>query len=108
MLGYTAEEIGNDVAAWFAMVHPEREITARRVSIGYALWDGYSSFRYLRALHFDSLKIDRPSIARLISDPETHAIVRAIIKLAHTLDITVVAEGRSVLDEADAFPPQLF
>lgn len=48
---------------------------------------------YLRALHFDSLKIDRSFVVKLLEDVETHAIVDTIIKLAHTLEMTVVAEG---------------
>jgi diguanylate cyclase (GGDEF)-like protein len=54
---------------------------------------GYSSLRYLSTLHFDSLKIDRSFVNRLESDPESGAIVEAILNLARTLHMTVVAEG---------------
>jgi diguanylate cyclase (GGDEF)-like protein/PAS domain S-box-containing protein len=54
---------------------------------------GYSSLSYLQSLHFNSLKIDRSFISKLTEDPETHAIVDTIIKLAHALGMTVVAEG---------------
>ena len=54
---------------------------------------GYSSLAYLRALHFDSLKIDRSFVAKMLVDSESHIIVDTIVKLAHALDMTVVAEG---------------
>ena len=54
---------------------------------------GYSSLAYLRALHFDSLKIDRSFVARMLVDSESHIIVETIVKLAHALDMSVVAEG---------------
>lgn len=54
---------------------------------------GYSSLSYLRAIHFDSLKIDRSFVKRLSSDSESSAIVETIVKLAHALHMNVVAEG---------------
>jgi diguanylate cyclase (GGDEF)-like protein len=54
---------------------------------------GYSSLSYLKALHFDSLKIDRSFISKLGEDAESHAIVETIVELAHTLHMSVVAEG---------------
>jgi diguanylate cyclase (GGDEF)-like protein len=68
----------------------------QRIGIGLKLDDfgtGYSSLSYLHSLRFDSLKIDRSFISKLTEDAEAHAIVDTIIKLAHTLDMTVVAEG---------------
>jgi diguanylate cyclase (GGDEF)-like protein len=54
---------------------------------------GYSSLSYLRALHFDSLKIDRTFVERLETDAESRAIVETIIQLANALRMNVVAEG---------------
>ena len=54
---------------------------------------GYSSLSRLRRIPVDTLKIDRAFIMNMDSDPESREIVRAIIMLAHTLGLKVVAEG---------------
>jgi EAL domain-containing protein (putative c-di-GMP-specific phosphodiesterase class I) len=54
---------------------------------------GYSSMSYLRRFPIDKLKIDRGFITEVMSRPEDASIVRAIISLAHSLRLKVVAEG---------------
>jgi diguanylate cyclase (GGDEF)-like protein len=54
---------------------------------------GYSSMSYLRRLPIDKLKIDRVFISEIVSRPEDASIVRAIVSLAHSLRLKVVAEG---------------
>ncbi len=54
---------------------------------------GYSSLSYLHRLPLDQLKLDREFIAGLGVDPQSRAIVEAVIRLAHTLELEVVAEG---------------
>ncbi|TAJ15051.1 MAG: GGDEF domain-containing response regulator [Planctomycetota bacterium] len=54
---------------------------------------GYSSFAYLRDLPVHKVKIDRAFVARLTSSARDAVIVHAIIDLAHTLGLTVAAEG---------------
>jgi EAL domain-containing protein (putative c-di-GMP-specific phosphodiesterase class I) len=54
---------------------------------------GYSSLSYLRRFPLDVLKIDRSFIAGLGRDDEDSAIVAAIVQMARTLGLTVVAEG---------------
>jgi EAL domain-containing protein (putative c-di-GMP-specific phosphodiesterase class I) len=54
---------------------------------------GYSSMSYLRRFPIDKLKIDRVFIDEIVSRPEDASIVRAIISLAHSLRLKVVAEG---------------
>ncbi len=54
---------------------------------------GYSSLSCLRRFPVDVVKIDRSFIANITSDPEDAAIARAVIAMAHTLRLEVVAEG---------------
>ena len=54
---------------------------------------GYSSMSYLRRFPIDKLKIDRSFITNVITSPDDAAIVQAIISLAHSLRLRVVAEG---------------
>ena len=54
---------------------------------------GYSSMSYLRRLPIDKLKIDRVFIEDIVNRAEDASIVRAIVSLAHTLHVKVVAEG---------------
>ncbi|UUY05630.1 EAL domain-containing protein [Svornostia abyssi] len=54
---------------------------------------GYSSLSYLKRFPLDTLKIDRSFVDGLGSEDEDSAIVAAIVQLASTLDLTVVAEG---------------
>jgi diguanylate cyclase (GGDEF)-like protein/PAS domain S-box-containing protein len=54
---------------------------------------GYSSLAHLKRFPIDSIKIDRSFIADVPDDPGDVAITQAIIAMAHTLDLTVIAEG---------------
>lgn len=54
---------------------------------------GYSSMSYLQQFPIDQLKIDLSFIRRMDEAPENVEIVRAIINLAHSLNLKVVAEG---------------
>jgi diguanylate cyclase (GGDEF)-like protein/PAS domain S-box-containing protein len=54
---------------------------------------GYSSLSYLQAFPFDKIKIDRDFIINLGRNPQSAAIVRAVIGLGHGLEMSMVAEG---------------
>ncbi len=62
---------------------------------------GYSSMSYLRRFPIDKLKIDRVFINEIASRPEDASIVRAIVSLAHSLNLKVVAEGVETTAQLD-------
>ncbi|HDZ36734.1 MAG TPA: EAL domain-containing protein, partial [Marinobacter sp.] len=54
---------------------------------------GYSALSYLKSYPFDTLKIDKTFIQDVTKAPEDGALVRAIISMAHSLGLTIIAEG---------------
>ena len=54
---------------------------------------GYSSLSYLQSFPFDKIKIDKTFIANLERNAQSAAIVRAVLGLGRSLDLTTVAEG---------------
>jgi diguanylate cyclase (GGDEF)-like protein len=54
---------------------------------------GYSSLASLQRLPFDSIKLDKSFVGRLGEDRVDHAIVTAVVALAQTLELDVIAEG---------------
>lgn len=54
---------------------------------------GYSALGYLKNYPFDTLKVDQSFVRDVITEHEDAALVRAIINMAHSLDLQVIAEG---------------
>ncbi|MDB5981237.1 MAG: diguanylate phosphodiesterase [Pseudomonas sp.] len=54
---------------------------------------GFSSLSYVHQYRFSGLKIDKSFILELTTSPRSRAIVRAIVRMAESLDLSVVAEG---------------
>lgn len=54
---------------------------------------GFSGLSHLRRVPVDGVKIDRSFIADMLRDPDDLALTTAIIAMAHSLGMTVVAEG---------------
>ena len=62
---------------------------------------GYSSLSYLTQYPFDALKIDRSFIRNITDGSRNAAIVKAIIEMAHSLCLEVIAEGVETETEKD-------
>ena len=66
--------------------------------LGVRIWlddfgTGFSGLSHLRQTPVDGVKIDRSFIADILRDPDDLALTTAVIAMAHSLSITVVAEG---------------
>jgi diguanylate cyclase (GGDEF)-like protein len=74
----------------------ERMGELRRLGVRLSVDDfgtGYSSLTYLRGLPVDEVKVDKSFVEAVVSDAADRAVVRAVVDIAHTLGMRVVAEG---------------
>lgn len=63
---------------------------------------GYSSFSYIKSLPVDTIKIDASFIRDIHHNQESQAIVKAIVTIAQSLNMNVVAEGIELSDQVEA------
>ena len=90
-----------------AMASPEASIKMlydlKKLGVRISLDDfgtGHSSLSYLKRFPIDTLKIDQSFVRDITTDPDTAAIVTAIIAMAHSLRLKVVAEGVELTEQS--------
>lgn len=90
----------------FAMGTPEKSAfimdALKELGVSLSVDDfgtGYSNLSHLIRFPVDKIKIDQSFIRNMMESVEAQAIVKAIISMAHTLHLTVVAEGVETEDE---------
>lgn len=74
------------------------DLLAALRALGVKVWlddfgTGFSGLSHLRRVPVDGVKIDRSFVADVLRDPDDLALTTAIISMAHSIGITVVAEG---------------
>jgi diguanylate cyclase (GGDEF)-like protein/PAS domain S-box-containing protein len=98
--GLEPEHIEFELTESVVMDEPEQAIChlqeLKNLGVQLSLDDfgtGYSSLAYLKRFPFDFVKIDRAFITDITDNPEDAAIATAVIAMAHSLGLRVVAEG---------------
>lgn len=106
--GMPASYLGVEVTENVAMENIDFSIMAlgelRSMGVAVSIDDfgtGYSSLPYLKRFPVSSLKIDRSFVRDIPSSPDDMAIAATIVAMAHSLDLTVIAEGVEFEEQRD-------
>jgi len=107
------ELIKFEITEGIAMINESKTVkdflALKKLGVGISLDDfgtGYTSFGYLKKFPADNLKIDKSLVDYILTNEEDQRIVRAIIELAHTLDMKIIVEGvenRKMVDMIASF-----
>ena len=107
--GLSPQSLRLEMTETTVMANAEATINAlqrlKGLNIGLEIDDfgtGYSSLSYLSRLPFDTVKIDCSFVSKLGIEGESSEIVRAIVELARSMSMNVVAEGVETIDQLDA------
>jgi diguanylate cyclase (GGDEF)-like protein/PAS domain S-box-containing protein len=105
--GLPARMLELEITESSAMQSPETSIKTlydlKKLGVRISLDDfgtGHSSLSYLKSFPVDTLKVDQSFVRDIITDTDTAAIVTAIIAMAHSLRLKVVAEGVELTEQA--------
>lgn len=92
---YFEIEITESVMEDFELVIPQLK-SFREIGIGISIDDfgtGYSSLSFIKSLPVDTLKIDQSFVRDLLNNDNNSSLVKTIIEIGNTLNLSVVAEG---------------
>jgi len=96
-LEITEGSVMNDAENSIAQLHALRELGLHLAIDDFGT--GYASLSYLRRFPLDRLKIDRSFVKQLTLSEQDDTIVRTVIELAHTLGLSVTAEGVETIEQ---------
>ena len=106
--GLAHEHLELEITESLSMTCPEESIriltSLRALGISIAIDDfgtGYSNLAYLRRFPVSRIKLDRAFVSELDQQSGSHAIVEAVVAMAHKLDLQVIAEGVETAEQGD-------
>ena len=106
--GLAPDQLEIEITESLSMKNPEETIriltSFKALGIGIAIDDfgtGYSNLAYLRRFPARRLKLDRSFVSELGAASCSHAIVEAIVAMAHKLGLEVIAEGVESVEQRD-------
>jgi diguanylate cyclase (GGDEF)-like protein/PAS domain S-box-containing protein len=91
-----ALEVTESVAMSSDDPHLSQLVKLNEMGVGISIDDfgtGYSSLSRIKALPVNTLKVDKSFVKNIVNDPNDRAIITAIIAMAHSLSLKVIAEG---------------